>query len=358
MKWQEESSEYSIKNSRRGRVTLRRSTWLVFPLLCCGVGWRALTPRAEGRTAAQGAASKQTHVYRTVQNHPIRLDVYLSQGKGQKPVLLWIHGGALIFGHRGTINQQQLNQYLGAGFAVVSIDYRLAPETKLPGILADVDAAYSWIRKEGANMYSFDRDRIAVIGHSAGGYLTLTSGYRFHPRPRALISFYGYGDIVGEWYTRASPVYLKEPAVSVEAARAAVGNKPISEALSEESRWPFYLYCRQNGLWPQEVAGLDPAREPGSFVPFCPLKNVGKDYPPTILLHGDKDEDVPFEQSLWMSQELKRQGILHEFIVIKNGEHGFDGKMDDPQVQAAFKRIFDFLRKQLGRPSAQNGRSN
>jgi acetyl esterase/lipase len=173
------------------------------------IGW-GLAPGNGVLFAQQYSSLKKTHIYRTVENHPIRLDVYHHPGKVPQPMLLWIHGGALIFGHRGTIHPEQVDLYLNAGFTVVSIDYRLAPESKLPEILDDLEAAYRWVRQEAPHLYSVDGSRIAVIGHSAGGYLTLVSGYRLQPRPQALVSFYGYGDIIGEWYTRPSPTYLKD----------------------------------------------------------------------------------------------------------------------------------------------------
>ena len=59
-------------------------------------------------------------------------------GRGPFPVVLWIHGGALIFGDRGMLPADERERYLRAGLAVVSIDYRLAPETKLDGILEKI----------------------------------------------------------------------------------------------------------------------------------------------------------------------------------------------------------------------------
>jgi acetyl esterase/lipase len=297
--------------------------------------------------AKEGSSIKTTYTYKTASGCSIQADVYRPNDRLVRPVILWIHGGALIFGRRDNIRVRQLERYLEAGFAVVSIDYRLAPETKLADILQDVQDAYDWIRNKGPDLFQIAPDRIAVVGHSAGGYLTLTSGYRFQPRPRALVSFYGYGDITGAWYSQPDPFYLKEPAVSKEKAYQAVGRKPVSESSREEERWPFYLYCRQQGLWPTEVAGHDPGSEPRAFDPFCPVRNVSKDYPPTLLLHGDKDTDVPFEQSEEMARELKRQGVECEFIRIANGPHGFDSNLDDPQVSEAFDRILDFLKVHL-----------
>lgn len=293
------------------------------------------------------SSSKKTYTYKTVAGCPIQADVYRANDDQIRPVILWIHGGALIFGRRDNIKTRHLDRYLEAGFAVVSIDYRLAPETKLADILQDVQDAHDWVRAKGPELFLIDPDRIAVVGHSAGGYLTLTAGYRFQPRPRALVSFYGYGDITGAWYSRPDPFYSKEPAVSKEKAYQAVGKKVVCESLDEDQRGPFYLYCRQQGLWPKEVAGHDPESEPRAFDAFCPLRNISRDYPPTLLLHGDQDTDVPFEQSQQMADALEKQGVEHEFIQIRGGPHGFDSNMKDLAVTQAFEQVMTFLKKQL-----------
>ena len=292
----------------------------------------------------------QTYVYKKVGDCEIKADVYLPQQDGVRSAILHIHGGALIFGHRGGIRHAELTRYLQAGFVVVSIDYRLAPETKLAATVEDVEDAYRWVRQNGPALFKIDPNRVAVIGHSAGGYLTLMAGFRFQPRPKALVSFYGYGDIVGDWYSRPDPFYLREPLVSRESALAAVGEREISDALEFEKHRPFYLYCRQQGLWPKEVVGIDPTTGRSQFDRFCPVQNVTRDYPPTLLLHGDRDTDVPFEQSAQMARELKRLGVEHEFIPISGGGHGFDGNAADPQTVRAFERVMPFLDKHLNKP--------
>jgi acetyl esterase/lipase len=290
--------------------------------------------------------AKATYAYKYVEGHAIRADVYRPSDNRVRPVILWIHGGALIFGDRTNICNTQLGRYLKEGFVVVSIDYRLAPETKLPEIIGDLQDAYQWVRRDGRELFHANPRRMAVVGHSAGGYLTLAAGYQCQPRPRALVSFYGYGDITGAWYSRPDPFYSKEPAVSAEKARQSVGDAIITEG-GEEGRWFFYLYCRQQGLWPKMVGGWDPDTEPRKFDPYCPVRNVTSKYPPTLLLHGDADTDVPFEQSERMARELERHGIEHRLIHISGGPHGFDGNLDDPQAVKAFEEVIAFLKKHL-----------
>jgi acetyl esterase/lipase len=293
--------------------------------------------------------ARQTFTYKKVGECEIKADVYRADGNAKRPVILWIHGGALIMGDRNGLRREQVERYVRAGYTVVSIDYRLAPETKLKEIIEDLRDAYQWIRAKGPELFSADADRIAVIGHSAGGYLTLMTGFCVSPPPKALVPFYGYGDIIGEWYSRPDPFYNQQPKVSREEAEQSVGTKMIAEG-SGRNRGRFYLYCRQQGLWPKEVAGHDPDKDPKAFDPFCPVRNVTKDYPPTLLLHGDKDTDVPYQQSVLMAAALKRHEVEHELITMTGRGHGFDGGregMKDPVIAQTFDHVVAFLDKHL-----------
>jgi acetyl esterase/lipase len=296
----------------------------------------------------------QSYVYKTVPGCEIHADVYRGRADGAHAALIWIHGGCLMYGSREGISPAHLEAYLAAGWTIVSIDYRLAPETRLPAIVEDLQDAFRWVRARGPDLFGIDcAPRIAVVGHSAGGYLSLMAGCCVSPRPRAIVSFYGYGDIVGDWYSKPDPFYCREPTVSREQAYAAIGTAPnrrapIAVPRGPRAESPIYLYCRQNGLWPNVVGGRDPAQEPEFFVPYCPVQNVDPDYPPTLLLHGDRDTDVPYEQSVTMAAELARQGVEHRLITIHDGPHGFDWNADDPQVERAFDAVLAFLGKHLG----------
>jgi acetyl esterase/lipase len=290
---------------------------------------------------------KKSHVYKTVPGCEIGADVYRATGAGPSPAVVWIHGGCLMYGSRQDIQQAHLEAYLSRGWSVISIDYRLAPETLLPAIIEDLQDCFRWVRERGPALYGIDARRIAAVGHSAGGYLSLMTGCGVRPRPRAIVSFYGYGDIVGDWYSKPDPFYGQQPAISREQAYAEIGPIPIAAAFGARAESPIYYYCRQNGLWPNVVSGHNPEQEPAYFAPYCPVQNVGPDYPPTLLLHGDRDTDVPYQQSAWMGEALSRQGIEHSLITIRDGPHGFDWDEDDPQVEAAFDAVLEFLHRHL-----------
>ena len=281
--------------------------------------------------------------YKKVNGCSIKADVYLPRAP-YPPVILYIHGGALILGSRKGLLAYELDRYCQAGFAVISMDYRLAPETRLGSIVEDVNDALGWVRGEGARVFNLNAGRIAAVGGSAGGYLSLMTG-TFAVKPQAIVSFYGYGDILGDWYCQPSEHYRKQPLVSKEEAYASVGQRETTQ--TRKRRIAFYLHCRQQGIWPEAVSGYSLATEREKLIPFCPAYNVRRGYPPTLLLHGDQDTDVPYEQSVQMARELHRCGIENELLTLSGRGHGFDSDGQDPVVRRALDTVMSFLTKHL-----------
>src|SRR5512141_2482633 len=255
--------------------------------------------------------TRTTLPYKRVGDLAIEADVYAPGALDGEPVVVWIHGGALILGNRETVPPWLLDACSRTGWAVVSIDYRLAPETKLPEIVTDVEDAFAWLRGAGPEPPPGTPGPIAVIGESAGGYLSLVTGFRVRPRPAAVVALWGYGDLIGEWYSRPSPHPVhQEIVLSREEALRQVSGPPVSDDRRRAGDgYAFYLHCRQHGLWPKEVAGWDPDREPDRFTPFMPVEHVSPDYPPTLLIHGTRDTDVPHEQSEMMANALRAAGV-------------------------------------------------
>ena len=145
---------------------------LVWAALSLGLEVDAQSARPVG-AGSEATFSKATYTYKRVGECDIKADVYRLPGKDVRPAVVWIHGGALIFGNRGSVRPDQLQRYLQAGFVLISIDYRLAPETKLPDIIEDLRDAYRWVREKGPELFWVNADRIALVGNSAGGYLAL-----------------------------------------------------------------------------------------------------------------------------------------------------------------------------------------
>ena len=77
-----------------------------------------------------------------------------------------------------------------------------------------------------------------------------------------------------------------------------------------------------------------------------PVNNVDADYPPTVLMHGTDDTDVPHEQSLMMADQFAKHGVEHLLLSIEGGEHGLQGG-DRASVDQAYREAFSFLIQHL-----------
>ena len=117
---------------------------------------------------------KKTYVFKTVGKCELKVDAY-GVSDSVRPVLMWIHGGALINGARENAPADQLTAYIEAGFAVVSIDYRLAPETKIGGIIEDLQDAWAWIQEDGRELLNIDPNRAGVVAIQICGTSRLIS---------------------------------------------------------------------------------------------------------------------------------------------------------------------------------------
>ena len=288
--------------------------------------------------------AKTTIIYKQEENFKLQADFYPAPEKSS-PVIVFIHGGGLVWGSREDMKIEHLDFYRQAGFNVFSIDYRLAPETKLPGIKQDIEDALRWIENEGTKQFDYDAEKIAVLGSSAGGFLALLTG-TFTTKPKAIISFYGYGDIIGDWAVKPSPHYAAMTNVPRELAKMLVTDNVISVGPIEK-RYAIYMHARQHGVWIEEITGLIPMIEKEELSKYCPLYHVQDDYPPTLLLHGTDDEDVPYEQSVAMFENLQNNGVESKLITIPEGKHQFDEEWESPIVQNAFEEVITFLRNNL-----------
>jgi acetyl esterase len=100
----------------------------------------------------------------------IRIRVTTPEGDGPFPALVYFHGGGWVVGSIATHDALCRAITNAAGVAVVSIDYRLAPEDPFPAAVEDAYAATEWVASRGETI-GVDPSRIAVGGDSAGGNL-------------------------------------------------------------------------------------------------------------------------------------------------------------------------------------------
>lgn len=292
-------------------------------------------------TQPAAAPARDAHAYKRVDGRAIEADVIGASPGAGKPCVVWIHGGGLIFGSR-TISPRAafLQALLERDFVVVSIDHRLAPETKLAHIVEDVRDAWRWVHEVGPGRFGIDPARVAIAGASAGAYLALWASHSVAPRPRALATFWGFGDITGPWEAEPSAHYRQMDLVTREQADASLAPPPPGAAAPDRST--FYLYCRQQGKWLEEVTAHDPRTDDSWFDPYCPIRNLGADFPPAVLLHGTADTDVPHQESANLAARLAELGVEHRFISLEGVGHGFAGAQVE-DAEAAEARVAAFL---------------
>lgn len=104
--------------------------------------------------------------------HLTSLDIYAPKNVKNAPVMIMIHGGGWQIGdkqNRG-LNDNKISFFSENGFIYVSINYRLSPAVKHPAHIEDVAEAVSWVA-ENIGKYGGDKNKIFVMGHSAGAHL-------------------------------------------------------------------------------------------------------------------------------------------------------------------------------------------
>lgn len=285
--------------------------------------------------------NKQTLAFKQVGEITLDCDLYQPKKLSNGKVIMWLHGGGLMAGSKNHIPSYQLQTYLDAGFSVAAFDYRLAPETKLTEILKDVSDAYEWLNQKFQN--------IAVVGHSAGGYLSLYLSTKYSSI-NAVVSFYGYGSLIDTWTHTPSAHYLAQDSISHEEAIATVGNKELGDADRQFQRFKFYAHTRQTGGWAEAVTGKAPNESALEFVQCSPIFSLKSSMPTTLLFHAKDDWDVPYEQSHAFYLKSKALGNDCQLESLEEGGHmfdmPFDGKPSDRAV-SSIEQTVAFLKQQF-----------
>ena len=140
-------------------------------------------PRAAGPEVAKVANQ-------TIPNgdYQVPVRIYTPAGSGPFPILCWFHGGGWVIGNLETADATARHLAVKSECVVVSVDYRLAPESKFPVPFDDCYAATEWAAQNAAALNG-DADRIAVGGDSAGGNLAAAVALAARDRRGPSLSF-------------------------------------------------------------------------------------------------------------------------------------------------------------------------
>ncbi len=268
---------------------------------------------------------------------PLTLDLYLPPGADTTdrlfPLVVVVHGGGWQSGHTRHFGAfadwpVALAAIAGDGFVVASVEYRLSREAPFPAAFDDTRDAVRWLRANTAR-YGIDKDRIVIMGGSAGGQLAGLVGT-------------ACGDKVNPGRRSDSD----EPAIAesacVQGVVAWYGVFDFNPIVASVSPVPDlvgrYLGCDSLGCTGETVSAA-------SAIDWVD----GAD-PPFLMIHGVDDPVVSVEQSRNMDAALKDAGVDSRLIEIPGVKHSFVGDSPEATVKAtrqAWNATIAFLREVL-----------
>ena len=219
---------------------------------------------------------------------PLRLDIASPQTSTDTPLpaIIFIHGGGWAQGDK-TFKHRELYGWAARGYVTLSIEYRLAQESKFPGAIEDVTCAIRWLRENGQR-YSVDINRIALVGYSAGAHLAMLAGYGadqsalkgevdFTYQIKSIVNFYGPSNLEMEFPTDSQTLVNDFLGDAVDAPRLA-----------------------------------------------SPLTHITANAPPTLIFHGTNDSIVPIEQADILASKLETLAIPYSYHRLNGWDHGMD----------------------------------
>jgi alpha-L-fucosidase 2 len=229
---------------------------------------------------------------------PLLLDLHVPNGSGPFAAAILVHGGGFDEGSRSTNVRPLFDVLSNAGFAWFTIDYRLAPAAHLPEANADVMSAIKWVKAHAAE-YHVDHSKIALIGESAGGFLVNYAGTHGASEAQiaAVVDFYGPADYAKlALLRREHPERFNMASINRHAANGGGIHFFGAEQLDE--------------------SGLKKLRA------IAPIAGVHRGMPPFLCIHGNKDDQVTYDQSPEFCDAIRKVGSACKLITIDGGGHG------------------------------------
>lgn len=235
------------------------------------------------------------------------------------PGIVIIHGGGWVGGDKGARREINIGTTLASnGYVCMSINYALAKtgSPTFPMNIQDCKRAVRWLRKN-ADRFQLDTDHVGAIGGSAGGHLT------------ALLAVSG-------------------PEVGLDPEEDADYSCRIQAAV------PMYPHCAST--WEGKVPPVPYTNLPMFTKPLkdapelwdsaSPIKQLSKDDPPMLILHGTADTTTPLRQSTLFNEEAKRIGVPSELIIIEGAPHSFHLQPKQRDLRQVVIGFFDTPLKQ------------
>ncbi len=264
---------------------------------------------AAEQTDAQGVQIVDDTVATASGKVPVRI---YRGGEPPAPAVVYCHAGGFALGNLDTDHRQCVELAHRGGCAVVSVDYRLAPEHPYPAALDDAVAVLRWVAANATGL-GVDAARLAVAGSSAGATLAacLAHGSADGLLPTVVFQLL-HQPVLDDRETASKAEFCTSPAFDSEAA---------------DLMWRYYL-----------------GPEAGSPVAVPARRNRLRRLPPALITCAEID---PFrDEAVDYALQLLRAGVSTELYVFPRTCHGFDSLLPDWSVS---QRLFTLQGQALGR---------
>ena len=249
------------------------------------------------------------------------LDLYLpANATKDTPLVIWIHGGAWMLNDKYadmSYMKETIKAFIEKGYALASIDYRHSTTAIFPAQIQDCNEAIEFLYNH-ASTYKLNKNRIALIGFSAGGHLA------------SLLALSNNTD---------------EPAFYTNRKKPTFKIKAVLDFYGPSSFLLFFGTSDVNDINNPiaTLLGTSPLLRPDISDAASPVTNVDKNDPPFFIVHGEKDQDVPNAQSYLLKSYLDLAHVKNEITIVKDAPHY--GKMfDTEEIRTS---LFAFLEKHL-----------
>lgn len=282
-------------------------------------------PPPGGVLPEKGAAAiaKPTHAdlgYATASTRQ-KLDLYLPQGNGPFPLVIWIHGGGFMLGDKA--NPEAVDKLLPKGYAVASLNYRLSGEAKFPAPVQDAKTAVRWLRANAAK-YNLNPQKFAAWGASAGGNLVAMLGTScgveaLEGKELGNADQSSCVQAVVDWFGPTDFLQMDKQFAGTSCPQT------HDAADSPESK----------------LIGAAIQTKPDVVKAANPITYVSPKSPPFFIQHGTADCNVPPQQSQLLAEALKTAigADKVSFSLVDGAGHGGSKFSED----ANLNKVFGFL---------------
>ena len=287
-----------------------RLALLVLLTSALGAGRAGAQAGAQGEPLVAGARVERNVVYGMYSGLALVLDVHRpATPNGYGIIFISGSGWQAPTTYDATpLKQNQIPIWgpplLTAGYTVFALNHRAVPRFHYPGAVEDVQRAIRFVRHH-ARDYGVDPARLGGMGGSSGGHLIALT---------ALLAVPGIAD-------DPDPVN-REPATLQAIVLRATPTDLVAQARADHGGGVTGFLERP---WPADAAGV--RQNPKTVTLYreaSPSTYVSPKAPPTLLIHGDTDESVPFEESVAMEAALKAAGVPTGLVRVPGGAHGAD----------------------------------